>query len=68
MSKLSCPSTLPLVSLEQRVYTVDAKDAVAGAASKAAAGAQRMAGLEPKQGIQQLLPWSCQLRYVCGIV
>ena len=29
---------------------VDAKDAVAGAASKAAAGAQRMAGLQPKQG------------------
>ena len=29
---------------------VDAKDAVKGAASKAAAGAQRMAGLEPKQG------------------
>ena len=29
---------------------VDAKDAVKGVASKAAAGAQRMAGLEPKQG------------------
>ena len=29
---------------------VDAKDALAGAASKAAAGAQRMAGVEPRQG------------------
>ena len=32
------------------IAAVDAKDAVAGAASKAASGAQRMAGLSPKQG------------------
>jgi len=36
---------------------VDAKHAVKGAASKAAAGAQRMAGLEPKQGTH-MLPYS----------
>ena len=35
---------------------MDAKNAVTGVASKAAAGAQRMAGLEPQQGIH-LLQW-----------
>ena len=36
--------------LSMMLSAVDAKDAVKGVASKAAAGAQRMAGLEPKQG------------------
>lgn len=35
------------------LFAVDAKDAVTDVASKAAAGAQRMAGLQPKQGGQQ---------------
>ena len=41
--------------LSMMLSAVDAKDAVKGAASKAAAGAQRMAGLEPKQGTHMLL-------------
>ena len=36
------------------VPAVDAKNAVKDAASKAAAGAQRMAGLDPKQGAPML--------------
>jgi len=46
-STLSCTHKLMLGML---LSAVDAKDAVKGVASKAAAGAQRMAGLEPKQG------------------
>jgi len=46
-STLLCTHKLMLSML---LSAVDAKDAVKGAASKAAAGAQRMAGLEPKQG------------------
>lgn len=40
------------------VLAVDAKNAVKDAASKAAAGAQRMAGLDPKQGASMLLAHS----------
>ena len=39
---------------DSRVLAVDAKNAVKGAASNAAAGAERMAGLDPKQGASML--------------
>lgn len=43
------------------IVAVDAKNAVTGVASKAAAGAQRMAGLEPRQGPELLLLSYCLL-------
>ena len=46
-------------SFSARLCAVDAKDAVKGAASSAAAGAQRMAGLEPKQGTHDGLMCIC---------
>ena len=45
---------------------VDAKNAVSGVASRAAAGAQRMAGLEPRQGTACLLTgWTITMCSIC---